>query len=51
VIGQGLELKEGKYRLDFRREIVYSEDDEALAQVAQRSCGISGHAQRSARPV
>jgi len=34
----GFKLKEGKFRLDIRKKLHY-EGGEALAQVAQRSCG------------
>jgi len=35
--GNGLKLKESRFRL--KKEILYDEGGEALAQVAQRSCG------------
>jgi len=35
--GNGFKLKEGRFRL--KKETVYCEGGEALAQVAQRSCG------------
>ena len=35
----GLKLKEGEFRLDFGKEIIYSEGGEALKHVAQRRCG------------
>ena len=37
--GSGFKLKEGKFRLDIRNTFFYKEGGEALAQVAQRSCG------------
>jgi len=44
--GNGFELGEGRFRLD-RRNALYCEVGEALAQVAQRSCGcpLTGSAQ------
>jgi len=39
--GNGFKLKEGKFRLDIMRKILYSESGEALAQAAQRRCGCS----------
>ncbi|GAB0188666.1 hypothetical protein GRJ2_001331900 [Grus japonensis] len=37
--GDGFKLKEGRFRLDIKEEILYCEGGEALEQVAQRSCG------------
>jgi len=37
--GNGFKLKEGRFRSDTSEEILYCEGGEALAQVAQRSCG------------
>jgi len=41
--GNGFKLKEDRFRLDTRRKLIYSEGGEALAQVAQRSCGCPLH--------
>jgi len=35
--GNGFRLKEGRFR--YKKEFLYSEGGETLAQVAQRSCG------------
>jgi len=37
--GDGSKLKEGRFRLDVRKKFFYYEGGEALAHIAQRSCG------------
>lgn len=47
VIGQEeivLNEKRGKFRLDARENFFYTEDREALEQIAQRGCGLQGQA-------
>ena len=37
--GNGLKVKEGRFKLDVRKKNLYCEGGEALEQVSQRSCG------------
>lgn len=39
-MGNVLELKQGRFRLDARENVFYCEGDEALEEVAQRACGL-----------
>jgi len=45
----GIKVKEGRFRLRYKEEILYYEGGETLVQVTQRSCGcplpgsVQGH--------
>jgi len=39
--GNGFNMKKGKFRSDIMKKVFYNEGSEALAQVAQRSCGCT----------
>lgn len=41
AMGNGFKLKEGSFKLDLGKKILYSEGGAALKQIAQRSCGYS----------